>query len=244
MTPPIGMGSYCYSGPNVLLKKAVDMSRRAILFVNGPSPSATTLLTERIKEAAKIIAVDGGVKHCLSLNITPHLVVGDLDSAKKEHLEELRQKNVQIIKKEDQETTDLEYALERCVNWEKIEQVTVLGAIGGERSDHPIYHLKLLTEEKYAGKVLLDSPEELIFGLNEKCSEVEVTSFKGQQVSVYTLNAPRLQVTSQGLKWPLEGAPVSQSNESEGERFSLKVRQGDAICIVNKREKFGTDLLS
>lgn len=226
------IGSYYYNDRNTIHS---DHREEAVIFVNGPSPIAENLLLEKIKNAAQVIGVDGGSRHCMQLGVTPHLVVGDLDSADKQHLTELAKRNVRILKKTDQETTDLEYALQCCVDWGKVKRVTILGGIGG-RLDHSLYHLKLLTCEKYAGRVFLDSPFQLAVGLRDG-QHAEVKSFQGQQVSVYTLNDKALKASSDGLRWPIQGAPVSQSNESEGEYFSVKILEGDGVCMLYKKEK-------
>ena len=51
---------------------------RAIIFANGDAPDRKTI--ERwITPTDRIIAADGGTRNALSVGITPHVVIGDLD---------------------------------------------------------------------------------------------------------------------------------------------------------------------
>ena len=64
--------------PNHTLLEGTPWSR-AILFANGRVPDAKSLRLS-IADTDLLVGVDGGTEHCLAMGLTPHLVVGDMDS--------------------------------------------------------------------------------------------------------------------------------------------------------------------
>ena len=66
---------------------------RAIIISGGKAPSKELLLSY-IKEDDMLIGVDKGCNAFYEYNITPHLILGDFDSAKKEYIEEFIKRGV------------------------------------------------------------------------------------------------------------------------------------------------------
>ncbi len=67
-----------------------------------------------------------------------------------------------------------------------------------------------------------------------------VLSFPGQQVSIFTID-PEIEITSQGLKYPLERKKltnwwVATLNESTGDSFSLEFEGGPVIVYLKFSE--------
>ncbi len=179
------------------------------------------------KSFSSFIAVDGGIKHCALLGITPHLILGDLDSAP----EELLQKFVHVEQRsfpEDKDETDLEIALKEVVRPHL--EVTVFGGLGA-RVDHALANLVLLS--RYPGNVSFENDEETIFAIDKRA---ELDCEKGQRVSLIALNGPAC-VSSKGLKWELEHRVLGKqfigiSNVALQPKVSLTVHEGDLLCFL------------
>ena len=97
----------------------------------------------------------------------------------------------------------------------------ILGATG-KRDDHTVGNISLLAS--YAGNmnVFMVTDSGIIRPLNESG---EVDSFKGQQVSIFSID-PGTEITSSGLKYKLDRMKLKSwwngtLNESTGNKFSL-----------------------
>lgn len=90
---------------------------------------------------ARVIAADGGMRHAGRLGVTPELWVGDFDSTPQDLLDQwpdvIRQ-NYPAAKA----LTDGELAIEAAIE-RGATSLILMGAIGGERSDHAIAHMLL-----------------------------------------------------------------------------------------------------
>ena len=81
------------------------------LVVNGTFPKDSNIV-DQIRSSEVIIATDGAANSLLKNNITPHYVVGDLDSIDSDTQDSVKH----TINTPDQSKTDLEKALEWCVD--------------------------------------------------------------------------------------------------------------------------------
>ena len=82
------------------------MKKLAVLVANGQRPNHPKIL-QILKDAEEIICVDNGYEIVQKLNIVPSVLIGDLDSV---NLNSVNQ-NVEVIKKENQNLSDLELSL-------------------------------------------------------------------------------------------------------------------------------------
>ena len=82
----------------------------SVLIANGKKPT-NKIIIDIIKDAKNVICVDNGYELASELNITPSVVIGDLDSVNQKKID----KDVLIIKEEDQNTNDLEKAFNYCL---------------------------------------------------------------------------------------------------------------------------------
>lgn len=91
----------------------------------------------------QIIAVDGGLRHVITLDLTPDLVVGDMDSADESLLEWATQHHAEIKRfPAHKDETDLELALTIAAD-RGCNPIRVLGALGG-RLDQTLGNVYLL----------------------------------------------------------------------------------------------------
>lgn len=93
-------------------------------------------LKHQLREDDFIIACDAGYRNCQRLGRTPHVIVGDFDSAPcPENLgEEV------VILPHVKDDTDTEYAAKLAVQ-KGFSEVLLLGALGGNRLEHTLSNL-------------------------------------------------------------------------------------------------------
>jgi thiamine pyrophosphokinase len=127
----------------------------------------TLAVTDRVREAVagtRVIAADSGMRHARELGVEPELWVGDFDSAAPALLAEWPQVERQPYPSR-KAATDGEIAVSEALE-RGARRVVLLGALGGERSDHALQHFAQALQLKEAGiDVLLSSGEEEAFPL-------------------------------------------------------------------------------
>src|SRR5262249_12740601 len=148
-----------------------------------------------------LVAVNGGINHCVSLGLRPDLLIGDLDSADPHLLKSVSNIPIKSYPK-DKNKTDLEIAL-KLVS-QNGEELTVFWALSG-RTDHLLGNLVLLS--RYPGKVFLESEKERLFVINKKAS---FSTYPGQIISLIPLNGPVHGIRTKELKWPLQNSTLDK----------------------------------
>ena len=112
---------------------------RALVIANGELP-APVLVRERAALAGLVVAADGGADGALACDVTPDVVVGDLDSisAAARH----RLGAGRLYRDADPERTDLQKALAHALG-RGAKRVDIVGWTGG-RADHFLANLSML----------------------------------------------------------------------------------------------------
>jgi thiamine pyrophosphokinase len=179
------------------------VSRRTIIVANGDPPTAKDV-ARWWQPSDRIIAADGGARHALSLGLTPHSVVGDMDSLDARVRERLRQQECRLVfHPAEKDETDLELALYLAVE-EGATEIVLLGALGG-RLDQLLANVLLLTLPELAGaSVKLVGGEQEAFVIRGG-ARAAVEGQVGDILSLIPLNGDASGVYTQGLKWPLSG---------------------------------------
>jgi len=182
-----------------------------------------------LKNHAIIIAVDGGLKHCDRMGITPNMIVGDLDSVTPELLEKYRLVPLHRypIKKDE---TDIELAVKEALKLNP-SSVTLFGVLG-KRTDHTLSNLFLAS--RYPDLMKIQTEWETIFFVNRQRF---ITCFPGQVVSIFPLGSPTQGVTTQGLEWDVKDAVfdqnfMSQSNVCLSDEFKISLKEGTLMCSL------------
>ena len=162
------------------------------LLIVGGSDFSENLFTEVYDNAMPIIAADGGANFLADHDISPELIIGDLDSISQEKIRNIETKK--IIKISDQHTTDLEKVLLNT------DAPLIIG-IGflGSRIDHELAALSALVKFSHK-KIVLIGEKDIILLTPPSFS---LSSFHGMRISLYPLGLVRVQ--SEGLKWSTEG---------------------------------------
>lgn len=202
------------------------------MIANGEAPSHA-LFFSVYDEKKTVVAVDGGLRACQHLGISPHLIVGDFDSAPPE----LRALFPHAFQKHtpDQSKSDLEKTLEFLFSF-PLQSVMVLGALG-KRFDHTLANTCLLC--RYPEKVVFATENERCFALLPTC---KLSCWIGQTLSLIPIGEVK-GIATRGLKWELQQETlnihfVGLSNICLSTEISIHFQSGDLIaCLENVMNK-------
>jgi len=211
--------------------------KRAVIFVNGllEDPGAVAAL---INEDDFLIAADGGLRHVLALGLTPHLLIGDLDSASTEDVAQMESRGVAIQKfPAEKDETDIELALLTALD-AGYRRILLAAALGG-RLDHMLGNLSLLTNPDFRdADVRLDDGHIEAFVIWQSA---EVQGRINDLVSLLPLDAEVRGVTTQGLAYALDRATLLRhqgrgiSNVMVETTIKVTVENGVLLCIHSRQ---------
>lgn len=173
----------------------------AVIVLAGDYPGSAVL--EDLPDDRLLIAADGGLDHALRLGLAVDVVVGDMDSVSPASLASIPKAH-QIRHPTDKNATDLElsvdFALERGG-----EHLIVVGGAGG-RLDHVLGNASVLCANRYAA---LDIDWISSAGRATVVrSHLDLHGVPGEVVSLIPMGGDAQGVSTEGLRWRLEGATV------------------------------------
>jgi thiamine pyrophosphokinase len=219
---------------------------RAIVVADGDVVESARL-AELIGEAGDstrlVVAADGGADKAAVLGLTPDVVVGDGDSLAPDRFSELRASGVEVIVfPAEKDESDTELALREAMR-RGGDPVAITGAFGGERLEHSIANLLLLTLPSIA-----DHDVSLVHGASvvrvmgvAGADELAITGEAGDYVSLLPLTESVTGVTTSGLRYPLDEAALEQgstrglSNELIAESCSIRTATGRLAVVHTAR---------
>lgn len=201
------------------------LSDPVVILADGTFPSHPEPLSA-LHTAGTLICTDGSADSAIRYDLIPHVIIGDMDSLQKSPDDY----DATVVHLPDQENTDLEKALDWCIE-KNVTQITVLGATGS-REDHTLANFLILSA--YSGKVKLSMMTDYaeVHTMEEShwynCEQ-------GQKVSLLPLREIS-SVTTEGLKYDLKGEPLRSgghgiSNEAVGSSFSVTVDDGGGLFV-------------
>ena len=209
--------------------------KRAVIFSNGDLADVSQVKKE-LKKSDLVIAANGGSKHCKTLGIVPDLVIGDLDSLDKKLKQEWERKNVAIISyPEDKNWTDTELALKQAIK-QGYKEIVLAGFLGS-RVDHVISNLLMMTDliDKVDKLMIIEGQQE-IYVIKDR---VEIKGKQGDLVSLIPLLKDCQGVTTEGLKYQLQGSILKfgksrgVSNVMLGKKAEIRVKKGKLLVVYN-----------
>jgi len=183
---------------------------------------------------SRVIAADAGMRHAVALGIVPELWVGDFDSEPDGLPADLAAVPRQVFPGE-KDNTDGELAVDIALT-RGATSLLLVGAFGGERSDHEFLHFSLavrlaetglpvsLTSGRQEGfpllpgKTTFDYPDHTLFSI------IAFSDLSGLSV--------------EGAKWPLNsvevafGSSLTISNETQG-LLTITLGRGRAMLIAH-----------
>lgn len=178
--------------------------------------------------AETIICCDGAANTLYKNGITPHVVIGDLDSILPEVAEAYAHV---LVCNTDQDINDQTKAIEWALT-QGLQDVLIIGA-SGKREDHTIGNIALLAEygKKISAQICTD------YGIFTPIYHTHrFDSFVGQQVSIFTIGA-YTPVSSKGLRYPLQNMKLDSwwkgtLNEASETSFEIVCDAGELIVFT------------
>jgi thiamine pyrophosphokinase len=199
---------------------------------------ATTRLRARLSalERPFVVAADDGATTALAFELTPDIVIGDLDSLSAATRERLEQAQVPVERyPRDKDATDGQIAIERALD-RAPSTLVLLGFLGGPRLDQCVANVLLLTRVPIRAVLLDERNECTLLRPDQVCAwEPEV----GEIVSLLPLLDDVDGVRTSGLRWRLNGERLSLgdtrgvSNEPVARRASVTIASGLLLITRN-----------
>lgn len=168
---------------------------RIIIFANGelPNPDKARAL---IQPNDFIICADGGTRHALNLGLTPHIIIGDMDSLPSNF--QLSTFNGEVVLyPKDKNETDLELAINHAITLNP-DEIIIIAALGG-RIDQTLANITLLSNFQTFNLKLNDGLEEIFLCKDQ----VEIKGRSGDIVSLIPWGGNVEGVSTEHLKWKL-----------------------------------------
>src|SRR5690349_13534669 len=205
----------------------------ALILANGQPPGAD-FLKRAVARSELFVCADGGANIALLHGVTPHAIIGDLDSVSPETLAAFG--TVEVIHDTDTERTDTEKAIQWVLDRGGYGEIVILGAMAG-RFDHVMGHLSLLRRFLGCTPIVLEDEHARAWLGRDR---VTITEPPGTVVSFYAVGAPVTGVTTSGLRYALHesrlelGKQDSVSNVVDSSPASISMREGQLLVIVNR----------
>ncbi len=180
------------------------------IIISGGTPPSQKLITKEITQNCIIIAVDSGANCLYKYQTAPHYLIGDLDSINHTTLNFWINKNIPIEQHPcDKNATDSQLALQKAITLD-VKEIVFLGCLGGNRVDHLLGALGLLTEclnlnivaslkDDYQTITLLNHPI-TIHGKNKEMFSLQAY---GEPVKNLSISGSKYELRNHELKWAM-----------------------------------------
>lgn len=204
------------------------------LIVSNGTINNYNKLSKAFELADYVVCADGGISHIRSINKTPDIVLGDLDSVRSEDINYIKEKHIRVEKFPPvKDKTDTDLALDYLIDME-CSEIYFFGATG-DRIDHTFANVFLLDSllKRNIKGVIYDDKNEI--HLVDDCQELknEENSF----ISVIPISERGIRVSISGCFYNLEDVHVpfastrGISNEIVEDAANVKIHEGRAIII-------------
>jgi len=207
-----------------------------VLIVCNGEPPPVPLLRQRAQEATLRIAADGGLYHMIATSVLPDILVGDLDSANEPYPD-----GIKVIHKPDQETNDLEKALDVALEHGESD-ILVLGATG-LRLDQTLKNLSVL--QRYHGLFRNIVFEDAVNTIRILGKDTELSWPIGTVISLFPISGIVEDIVTEGLRYPLmneqlkNGHRDGSSNVIDQYPARIQYGSGSLLLIVNHKQPGG-----
>ena len=180
-----------------------------------------------------IICADGGYLLAAEENITPDLVIGDLDSVKKQCCR-IECPVIRLpVQKDDTDTLAcIKYAIDNG-----FKDIVIAGGIGG-RFDHSFACVQsLYYAQTHGADIILQDGENTLFFIID--SSKSIPARKNKKLSVFSYTEHCCGVTLKGVQYPLNNAELSQSfpigvsNEFISDTAEISVKHGALLIVLS-----------
>jgi thiamine pyrophosphokinase len=195
-----------------------------------------------LEGAAFVVAADGGARALAVAGRPPDLLVGDLDSADPALVDRLADAGTRVERHPaDKEASDTELAVRAAIE-AGATSLTILGATGGDRLDHELANVLLLSDSMLDG---IDA--RIIHGAStirvlHGPASIAVEAPLRSLVTLLPLGDEAVGVSTTGLRWPLDGAALRSgrsrglSNEVVAAPASVRLERGTLLVVETANE--------
>ena len=210
--------------------------QRAVIFANGEMADPIAV-RDRLHSPDWLIAADGGLRHLRALGLTPHLLIGDMDSVDSADREALARQGTQLlVHPRDKNETDLELALLHA-RGQGVHDLLVVGAFGG-RLDQTLANIALLAlpELRESTTWLTDGRTDAVLVR----TTLRLHGRGGDPVSLLPMGQEARGVRTNGLRYPLHGETLQAyhsrgiSNEMIASAAEIALDTGLLVCIHSR----------
>ena len=196
--------------------------------------AANSVIADDIEYSAfdKVICCDGGLMYVQN-DVIPDAIIGDFDSVDEKELGNFKNKS-EIVFKNNQDESDLSFALKYCLNYNPSE-IVITGAISSDRFDHSFCNALLLKQIPAHIKAKITTNTQDIFYVKQN---KQFLNNVGKTVSIIPLtNCERIQTN--GLKWEINGSLNfgfinGISNVIISKNATISVKNGELLVIIEK----------
>ncbi|HXG26614.1 MAG TPA: thiamine diphosphokinase [Candidatus Binatia bacterium] len=190
----------------------------AIVLADGAAPARAVLDAAWPGWAdgvALVVAADGGVRHAGDLELRVDRWVGDGDSTGPEELATLEAAGVAITRSAvDKDESDTELALDAALD-AGADRISILGALGGARTDHALANISLLLDGRLANRSAVIYDEHgarlsVLVGPDHRGlpGRRELVGRAGDIVSLLPMGESVHRIETEGLRYPLLDEPL------------------------------------
>jgi thiamine pyrophosphokinase len=186
------------------------------------------------------IFCDGGLNHCMELNVVPDLILGDFDSYTEKKIENIKtefSKADIIILPKEKDDTDSMYAAKKVLE-AGFTEVLMIGS-AGNRFDHTMVNVSLLRffySNEIKAQIIDDCSVIQFIGQNKIEVSPEFSYF-----SIIVLSDKCSGVTITNAKYPLKDAKITGlwqyavSNEvlDKAKSAEVSIKKGSALLVMD-----------
>jgi thiamine pyrophosphokinase len=191
----------------------------------------------KVQECDLVVCVDRGLQHCLQVGLHPDMLIGDLDSAPKNLLQDDRIADVKrYVFPSEKAASDLELAL-TILSEEGVDEVILLGVSGG-RTDHMLFNWQLVRLRQWPFSVQFIDETTHTYVL-EGAQDVALESTPGSFLSLLAMERSS-GVSTAGLQYSLSnavieaGSTLGLSNVVVSGPVSVEISSGTLLVIVQR----------
>jgi thiamine pyrophosphokinase len=188
-----------------------------------------------------VIAADSGAAWLDAVGRQPDLLIGDMDSIPPDLLERLEARGVAMESHPpDKEASDAELAVARAVEMGATE-IVILGGFGGQRLDHELANLLLLTERWNGAELRLARGATTVRAIRGG-GRLDLEGSADDLVTLLPLAGDATGVRTFGLRFRLDGGTLhlgrsrGLSNLIEQAPASVSLEAGVLLVIETRKE--------
>ncbi len=208
----------------------------AVVFAGGGTGDLPEPIGDAIATCPLRIAADSGGDAMFHVDVTPHVVIGDLDSISPAALAWARDAGASVVEYPvDKDATDLELALDYAIE-RSVRTIVLVGGTGG-RLDHLLGNATLLASPRFTGITIIWESRDATARVCRPGEPCPVRGTVDDLVSLIPMGGDAGGVTTTGLRWRLDGHTLTTgttlgiSNRLERPQASISVATGTLLVI-------------